>query len=163
MVERDDKNHDPYEAAGLVEEALRLSAHVLAHDPSQLPSQLTGRLLSEDSVQVRGLLAKALHSAGAAWRRPLWADLTPPGGPLVRTLSGHTDGVNAVAVTPDGKQAVSASLDQTLKVWDLERGTVVATFTCDGPASARCCAFGGDRRIVAGDQSGRVHFLTLEL
>jgi WD40 repeat protein len=59
------------------------------------------------------------------------------------------------------RRAVSASEDKTLKVWDLETGAVVATFTCD--AAARCCAFAGDRRIVAGDESGRVHFLSLQL
>jgi WD40 repeat protein len=59
------------------------------------------------------------------------------------------------------RRAVSASRDKTLKVWDLERGAVVTTFTCD--AAARCCAFAGDRRIVAGDESDRVHFLSLQL
>ena len=37
--------------------------------------------------------------------------------------------VNAVAVTPDGRRAVSASSDQTLRVWDLESGKEIATFT----------------------------------
>ena len=32
-----------------------------------------------------------------------------------------------MAVTPDGKRAVSASLDQTLKVWDLETGRALLT------------------------------------
>jgi len=68
--------------------------------------------------------------------------------------AGNCGHVNAVAVTPDLMQAVSASEDQTLKVWDLATGTVIATFTCDAPA--RCCVF-------AGDGSGRVHFLSLEL
>ena len=36
-------------------------------------------------------------------------------------------GVAAVALTPDGKRAVSASWDKTLKVWDLERGEVLRT------------------------------------
>jgi WD40 repeat protein len=40
---------------------------------------------------------------------------------LIRTLEGH-DSVIAVAITPDGKSAVSASYDSTLKVWDLEKG-----------------------------------------
>ena len=31
--------------------------------------------------------------------------------------------VNAVAITPDGKLAVSASNDNTLKVWDINSGT----------------------------------------
>ena len=32
-----------------------------------------------------------------------------------------------MALTPDGKRAVSASWDKTLKVWDLERGQVLRT------------------------------------
>ena len=35
--------------------------------------------------------------------------------------------VNAVAVTPDGSQAVSASWDKTLKVWDLRTGKALRT------------------------------------
>ncbi len=81
-------------------------------------------------------------------------------GRELRTLTGHSNSVNAVAVTPDSKHAVSASSDHTLKVWDLETGTVVGTFTCEWPA--RCCAFAGVGKIVAGDAAGRVHFLSLE-
>ena len=33
----------------------------------------------------------------------------------------------AVAVTPDGQRAVSASDDKTLKVWDLESGRELRT------------------------------------
>ena len=46
-----------------------------------------------------------------------------------RTLSGHTSSVNAVAVTPDGKLAVSASQHGTLKVWELESGRELRTLT----------------------------------
>jgi WD40 repeat protein len=38
------------------------------------------------------------------------------------TLKGHTSLVNAVAVTADGKRAISGSYDKTLKVWDLTTG-----------------------------------------
>jgi WD40 repeat protein len=41
-------------------------------------------------------------------------------GRELRTLEGHSSHVYGVAVTPDGKWAVSASYDYTLKVWDLE-------------------------------------------
>jgi WD40 repeat protein len=36
--------------------------------------------------------------------------------------------VDAVAVTPDGRWAISASWDHTLKVWDLQTGQEVRTF-----------------------------------
>ena len=38
---------------------------------------------------------------------------------LVRDLAGHTDYVNACAVTPDGRHVVSGSAGGTLKVWEL--------------------------------------------
>jgi WD40 repeat protein len=46
---------------------------------------------------------------------------------LVRTLEGHTDHVNGVAVTSDGCFAVSASGDETLKMWDLVTGQALRT------------------------------------
>ena len=82
-------------------------------------------------------------------------------GRELRTLDGHSAAVNGVAVTPDGRRAVSASEDNTLKVWDLETGEVLATFTCD--AAAFCCAFSDALKlIVAGDAGGHLHFLRLE-
>ena len=35
--------------------------------------------------------------------------------------------VNSVQITPDGWYAVSGSDDKTVKIWDLEMGTCVAT------------------------------------
>lgn len=65
-----------------------------------------------------------------------------------------------MAVTPDGKCAVSASSDKMLKVWDLHRGAPLATFTCDGYAYS--CAFINNHKLVAGDAGGRVYFLKFE-
>ena len=82
-------------------------------------------------------------------------------GRELRTLTGRSDRVTAVAVTPDGKRAVSACWDNTVKMWELETGEVIATFTCDG--AANCCAFSDALElIVAGDAGGHVHFLHLE-
>jgi WD40 repeat protein len=67
-----------------------------------------------------------------------------------------------VAVTRDGKCAVSASHDKTLKMWDLETGKLVGAFTADA-ALLSCAVVADGRVIVAGDGSGRVHFLSLEL
>ena len=41
------------------------------------------------------------------------------------TLKGHRSSVKAVVVSPDGRQAVSGSADNTLKVWDLTSGREV--------------------------------------
>ena len=82
-------------------------------------------------------------------------------GEELRTLSGHTSSVNAVAVTPDGRRAVSGAADNTLKVWDLESGAVIATFSGNGPIH-QCAVTGDGRTFAAGDDSGQVHILRLE-
>ena len=82
-------------------------------------------------------------------------------GECIRTLVGHTGCVTSTAVHPDGRRAVSASADKTLRVWDLEAGQELASFTAE--ASVNCCAIAphGDT-IVAGDESGLLYFLRLE-
>lgn len=110
-----------------VQGALRLSAHILAKDPSQLPSQLYGRLAGTGDPGVKALVDGVPQREERAWLRPLTGALTVAGGPLVRILAGHSGRVTAVAVTPDGKRAVSASGDRTLKVWDLASGEEVLT------------------------------------
>ena len=88
----------------------------------------------------------------------LW-DLTI--GTELKTLTGHTDYINAIAITLDAQRAISASYDNTLKVWDLESGKAIATFIGDG--ALFCCTVAPDGvTIVAGEASGRLHFLLLE-
>jgi hypothetical protein len=66
--------------------------------------------------------------------------------------------INAVAFRRDDHCLLSASWDQ-LRLWNLD-GEEIAAFTADAPIS--CCAFvPSERMIIAGDKSGRVHFLRL--
>jgi WD40 repeat protein len=113
-------------AAQRVGRGLRQAAYVLAADPAQLAGQLLGRLLDDPAPEVGALLAQAAAAQRGVWLRPLQASLREPEA-LVRTLAGHTGVVAAVAVTPDGRYAVSASDDGTLKVWDLATGQAART------------------------------------
>ncbi|MDT9201351.1 WD40 repeat domain-containing protein, partial [Limnospira sp. PMC 1042.18] len=122
-------NPEQTETLQLIAGTLRLSTHILASDTTQLAEQLWGRLLSFENPEIVALLEQAKQAQKKPWFRPLTTNFTPPGGPLIRTLSGHSDDVNAVAIAPDGKRAVSASGDNTLKLWDLETGTELATLT----------------------------------
>jgi WD40 repeat protein len=82
----------------------------------------------------------------------------PESGQCVRTLKGHRSSVNGVAITPDGRRAVSASQDNTLRVWDLESGKELALLTADSPTAS--CAVSLDAwTIVAGDATGNIHIL----
>ena len=84
----------------------------------------------------------------------------PPqiGGSERRTLSGHESAVSAVAVTPDGRRAISASYDRTLKVWDLHSGSEVAAITLEGALWSVAVAPDGTT-ILAGDAAGNVYCL----
>ena len=42
-------------------------------------------------------------------------------------LQGHSNSVNSVAFSPDGKSLVSGSGDNTVKVWNLTEGTCTST------------------------------------
>jgi len=89
----------------------------------------------------------------ASWH-PL-PDLPDPA--LIRTLHGHTGVVNGCAISPAGETIVSASGDQTLKVWDGRTGACLSTMYVNGPLIA--CAFHPDgEHIVAVGASG-VYFL----
>jgi WD40 repeat protein len=64
-------------------------------------------------------------------------------------------------VSVGGRHIVSSSHDKTLKVWDIEKRSVIATFCTDGEFNAVTMAPDGVN-IVAGDNFGSVHFLRLE-
>ncbi|MGH9844322.1 MAG: NB-ARC domain-containing protein, partial [Blastocatellia bacterium] len=59
------------------------------------------------------------------WR--LLPDLPHP--VLVRTLSKHAGSVTACAISSDGSFIVSASSDQTLRIWDARSGTELLTLS----------------------------------
>jgi hypothetical protein len=81
-------------------------------------------------------------------------------GEEMESLQGHSDRVTALGVTPDGSRAVSASRDGTIRVWDLATGREIAHFR--GEDSFEACAIAPDGRyIMAGEVSGRIHFLRL--
>ena len=152
--------------AELIQEALGLSSHVLAKDSAQFPSQMSGRLLPlSNQPGIQQFIDSLAKAADHPWLRPLWPTLDPPGTALLRTLAGHSDLVNSVAVTADGRLAVSASEDNTLKVWDLESGRELRTLQghSNGVTSVAVTADGrfvvsasGDNTIKVWDlESGR--------
>ena len=155
------------EALRLLQGAIRLSTSALASDTSQLRGQLLGRLLGFDNEIICGVLERASRWCGGPWLRPLTASLQAPGGPLVRILMGHSDGISSVVVTPDGRRAVSASTDRTLRVWDLETGRSLRTLEGHSgeissvavtPDGRRAVSASTDRTLRVWDlETGRVY------
>jgi small GTP-binding protein len=83
-------------------------------------------------------------------------------GRCLKTLEGHTDAVWGVAVSGDGKGAVSASQDDTVKHWDLETGQCLATLTghADRIRSVQITPDG--RQAVSGSDDRTVKLWDLE-
>jgi hypothetical protein len=146
----------------LIQRALQLSGHVLARDADQLAGQLPGRLMSIESPKIQNFLEQLRLLQTCLWLRPLSPTLTPPGGFLLATLRGHGGGVQAVALTPDGRRAVSGSDDKTLKVWDLESWVVLQTLR-GHEGSVKAVALTPDgRRAVSGSADMTLKVWNLE-
>ncbi|EDN72401.1 hypothetical protein BGS_0142 [Beggiatoa sp. SS] len=45
-----------------------------------------------------------------------------------RTFEGHTDSVESVAISNDGKQILSGKLATRVKMWHIETGEIIHTF-----------------------------------
>ena len=187
----------------LIQGAIRKSAHVLEKDKTQLAGHLWSRLVDFETPEIQGVVKQAKQSRNIPCLWPLKPNLERANEGALRTLAGHSDSVTAVALAPDGKTAISASEDKTLKIWDTETGSELKTLTghssgvnavdlapdvkraisasldntlkiwdllsgkeiasFSGDSSFNCCAILPDGvTVVAGDRSGRVHFLRLE-
>ena len=117
----------------VIQDAIRLAAHVTGPDSDQLAGQLIARLMDRPEAEVRDLVRQAQMPRGGPWLRPLAQTLPPPDGPLRQVLRGHEDNVRAVVVSPDGRFVISGSggsntsdstrpPDQTIRVWNMETG-----------------------------------------
>lgn len=128
----------------IISDTIQLSAKALNTDPRQLAAQLIGRLhkmiengmpkTRDDPHRHPNLfnLYKQAHASSLPTLVPSVACLTESGGILFDLLSGHTEPITAVGLTSEGMRAITASRDNTMKVWDIRSGKVVKTLENTG-------------------------------
>src|SRR5262249_42598515 len=104
-------------------QTLRLSAHVLASNPSQLAPQLIGRLSDPAGNGTRRLLAHAIIRLPTNVLVPRGGKHLAESGALISTLAGHKGWIEGALLLPVGRRALSWSSDSTLRLWDLDSGT----------------------------------------
>jgi len=111
-----------------------------------------------------------LACAGPHHTIALW-DLTEPAvSAQPRLLAGHTNSVKAVRFSPDGRRLFSASLDRSIRIWDVATGAAIAVlgehpqYVADvavSPDGGRVTSIGqeGTLRIWDVESRGLVHIL----
>ena len=80
-------------------------------------------------------------------------------GESVHELRGHTDRIIAMSMTPDGKRAISASRDKTLRVWNLETGETLKVLN---DQSFQVCMTPDGRRAVSTSDGDKLKIWDLE-
>jgi WD40 repeat protein len=140
--------------AGHVRDALRLAAHVLARDKSQLRSQLHARL-DRTVVEVSRLLEQLNSAAMGPWLRLVTQTLATPTDPLKRIFDEkHRDlQTRCLAVMPHGNSIVSGGKGG-IRIWDLVTGEDRMVLQSDH-REVKCVAVSADgTRVIAASGDG---------
>lgn len=68
---------------------------------------------------------------------------------LARRFSGHSREITDMGFTPDGRRLLTASLDSTLRVWDLPTGRCVSWLSFSSPIQSMSISLSGEYLCVA--------------
>lgn len=98
-----------------------------------------------------------------AVKPPSWEDfLPPPSWKIKHILTGHTQPIICVAMSPDGKTIASGSQDNTIKLWNAATGELLETL--NGHHSAIIAlAFSPDGKILASSSNHEFNDGTIKL
>ncbi len=134
-----------------VQKALRMSAHVLTKDETQLAGQLLGRLLDQEGASFIRLMKQAKAEASTPTLLPLYRSLESPDTPLERTLEGHLGAVTSIVLLKDGRVA-SGSADSLIAIWNVNTGECVKALqghSAGVTALCSVCHLGQERLVSA--------------
>lgn len=156
------------EPAGLVKDALRLSAHVLDSRPEELPTQLVGRLLKEDDESLADLIGQIRSNLSKPSLIPAWPSYDAPRGALLRTFD--TGAVVSLALSADGLTLATCDTgpgkattkraggifpsDKSIRLWEVRSGRLLRTF--GNGVACSYAALSADGMTIAGSLTNAV-------
>ena len=82
-------------------------------------------------------------------------------GELVRMMTGHTNDVTCIALTPDGTRVASSSLDGTVRLWRIEDGETLWTFAGHDEAVYSVVVTPDGQRVITGGGDNHVRVLNI--
>lgn len=129
--------------------AVREGALVIAAAPAELVNQINGRMGPIDHLQLHHLPVRT-----TPWLRLRFQSLNLPDSALRHILQGHIADVTACALSADGRMALSASHDGTLRVWDTASGQTTRILRCQGGALRGCTLSRDGRLAIALSEKG---------
>jgi WD40 repeat protein len=150
----DVENMDNYHTK-LIKDTLVMSSHILKDFITNLPSQLWGRLKDIENPQIKELITEIDKHTDYPWLKPRH-HMNSPEDALTITIAEHTDYVNSVCFSPDGKYIVSASDDTTIRVWDWKHLKEVAKLKNFWPVRSMCVSPNGKYIAFSSSSTTRI-------
>jgi WD40 repeat protein len=84
-------------------------------------------------------------------------------GKEVRRFAGHRDGITCLAISPDGRRAVSGSTDGTVRIWDIDAGAEIRCIDAHPRFWVNVLSFLPDgRRVLSGGTDYHLRLWDLE-
>ena len=117
------------------------------NDPNRKDPELMRGMVDDDNV-----LNEQRSTEDNLFSILLWE---VPDGKLHFSLKGHTDYINALAFTSNGKMLASGSDDGTIRLWDASTGTEMLNLSSE---KTQTLAFSANRKMLAsGSKDGKIH------
>lgn len=148
-----------------IKNSLRLSAEIINEDKKRLPEQILSRLVASDSSDIQALLTKIKRQKnlqGEPWLRHQTPTLHQADSPLMRTLTGHKDMIQALVVTSDGARLISASWDTDIKIWDVKAGVELRTLKGHTAVVHSLQVTSDNRKLVSASSDGTIKAWDIE-
>ena len=136
----------------------RTFSHMFSAYPLQ---QIRKRAFSLGKTGLVIRIEDALRVLKAPWFRERFPSDSESRAQL-RTFEGHERAVTCVVITPDGKRAVSGSVDSTLRLWDLETGQSLHTFKGHTMLVTAVTITPDGRRAISGSLDNTLRLWDLE-
>ena len=93
----------------------------------------------------------------------------PTTGKEVKRVAGHTNFIQSLAFVADGTQAVSMSLDRTVRLWGMPTGNAVRSCEVEGRMTSDVCVLPKDAaapvpgvRVIVGTADGSIRSIDLQ-